>query len=133
MTAPRKTPGLSFEVPSSATLLAIGAVVAMLLPVAYGAGQARHTESADPVAHPRAFSEQIMNKHHASRLDALSRHAFAWAPRPAAKPRQKPIDLRQKRLRAWQQAAAQIAVREGVPADLFLALVFTESSFNPAA
>ena len=126
---------LSPKVPSASSLVAICAVIAILLPIAYGAGQSHHADSAafsKPV-YPQSASEQSMNIYHASRLDALSRHAFAAAPRPAQLPRPKPSDLRGKRNSAWQQAAAQIAVREGIPAELFLALVFTESSFNPVA
>jgi len=54
-------------------------------------------------------------------------------PRVNPLPRAKPSQWRVRRTDALRATAADIATREGVPPELFLALVHAESSFNPKA
>ncbi|MCL4153216.1 UNVERIFIED_CONTAM: hypothetical protein GTU68_064459 [Idotea baltica] len=85
---------------------------------------------------PAIYLEQSTNispPNHAQRLRDLSQHAFAPLPRVDPLPRVKPQGLRKTRTNALRNAAAVIAESEGVPAELFLALVHAESSFNPKA
>lgn len=115
--------------------MAIVLAFAAALPVAYGAGQVNppRDNTRPSVKSSGSNLEQNVNKYHETRLQALSRHAFASAPRPAPQPRPKPGNLRSKRIGHLERAAVSIARSEGVPTKLFLALVVAESSFNPAA
>jgi soluble lytic murein transglycosylase-like protein len=125
-------------------LAAAALVFAMMLPVAHGVARVQEGGVMDRTIHmePAAYKslnymEQSVNiaprPRHSERLEALSQHAFAPIPRVNPMPRMKPRALRARRTDALQSAAASIAIREGVPPELFVALVHAESSFNPNA
>ena len=129
---------------SGGGLMAAALVFAMMLPVAHGVARVQEGGVVDRSLHieasahkPLNYMEQNVNipqrPAYGERLQALSQHAFVPLPRVEPMPRQKPDTLRKTRRSALQSAAAEIAEREGVPAELFLALVHAESSFNPNA
>jgi len=129
---------------SGGGLVAAALVFAMMLPVAHGVARVQEGGALDRGLHveattykPLNYIEQSANTvqrpAYGARLEALSQHVFAPLPRVDPMPRQKPDTLRKIRKSALQSAAADIAAREGVPPELFLALVHAESSFNPNA
>ena len=129
---------------SGGGLMAAALVFAMMLPVAHGVARVQEGGLLDRSLHietsaykPLNYMEQNVNTApriaYGERLEALSQHAFAPFPRVNPMPRQKPEALGKIRRSALRFAAAEIAVREGVPPELFLALVHAESSFNPRA
>lgn len=129
---------------SGGGLVTAAFVLALMLPFAHGIARV-HDGGFDPrvievqpaVYKSLNYLEQKANisprVDYAERLDALSQHAFASIPRLNPLPRAKPQKWRARRKDALQTAAASIAVREGVPPELFLALIHAESSYNPAA
>jgi len=136
----------SFGLPSVSAggMVTAALVFAMLLPVANGVarvqeggvmGRAIHMEV--EAYKPLNYIEQNVNHaprvHHHDRLEALSQYAFAVVPRVNPLPRAKPSQWRARRTDVLRATAADIATREGVPPELFLALVHAESSFNPKA
>lgn len=118
-------------------------VFALMLPVAHGVARVQEGGGFEQVdvgsaaaLKPLIYKEQIRNfatVDHAARLDALSQHSFVSLPRVDPLPRRKPGNRVEKQRHALKSIAAEIARSEGVPVDLFLALVHTESSFNPRA
>ncbi len=129
---------------SSGAMVSAALVFALLLPMANGVARVQQGAGIDHAIHleatpykPLSYIEQNMNivRHatHGDRLQALSQHAFAVVPRTNPLPRRKPAQWRARRTDVLKATAADIAVREGVPPELFLALVHAESSFNPKA
>jgi len=125
-------------------VMAAALVFAMMLPVAHGVARVQDGVSFDRSIHMEIASYKPLNHmeqkvsnlpevQHFERLEALSQHSFEPLPRVNPMPRQKPAKLLETRKRALKSAAAEIALREGVPPELFLALVHAESSFNPKA
>ena len=129
---------------SGGGIMAAALVFAMLLPMAHGVARvaeggfsdrALHTEALaiKPLKYMEHNANIVPRPNHAERLDALSQHAFAPLPRANPMPKMKPQKLRARRTDALRMAAAEIAALEGIPPELFLALVHAESSFNPSA
>jgi len=125
-------------------VMAAALVFAMMLPVAHGVARVQEGGNVDRSIHaevlahkPLNYMEQKVNNQprvaYGERLQALSQHSFEALPRVNPMPRQKPAKLLETRKSALKSAAAEIAIREGVPVNLFLALVHAESSFNPRA
>ncbi len=144
--APRAAaqPRTALDTLSGGGLMAAALVFAMMLPVAHGVARVQEGGLSDRALHLDGtaykslnYMEQSVNTPvrpaYGARLDALSQHVFAPLPRVDPMPRQKPETLRKTRKSALQSAAADIAIRQGVPPELFLALVHAESSFNPNA
>lgn len=113
--------------------LTLAVLFALLAPMAYGVARLQ-SHAATPAISPLILKEQNRNnKWHAARLSALSQHSFAAPPPQGLLPRRKPQRLRARHVDAIKRAAAGIAAHEGIPPHLFLALIFTESSFDPKA
>lgn len=121
-------------------IIAMGLAVSVLMPTAHGLARMQISDAVS-LDHAQAVSPKHLeqNKNTASsalyqaRLDALANHAFPVSPRVDPMPRPKPRGLRKRRTEALKSAAVRIAHREGVPPELFLALIHAESSFNPYA
>ncbi len=129
---------------SGGGVMAAALVFAMLLPVAHGVARVQEGGSFDRSVHQEVMQnkalklqEQKVNNGlqamYQQRLNALSQHSFASLPKVDPMPRRKPTGLLETHKRALKSAAAEIAIQEGVPPELFLALVHAESSFNPKA
>ena len=129
---------------SSGGLVTAALMFAMLLPVANGVARVQEGGVTDRAIHmdveaykPLNSMEQNVNNPsrptYGQRLEDLSQQVFAVVPRVNPLPRAKPSQWRARRTDALRATAAGIAVREGVPPELFLALVHAESSFNPKA
>ncbi len=132
------------DVVSGGGVMAAALVFAMLLPVAHGVARVQEGGNFDRSLHREVMpnkalksQEQKVNNglqvRYQQRLNALSEHSFASLPKVDPLPRRKPTGLLETRKSALKSAAAEIAIREGVPPELFLALVHAESSFNPKA
>ena len=119
-------------------------IFAMMLPIANGVARVQEGGVMDRIIHIEAMTYKPLNyieqnanivpqRSYAQRLEALSEQSFAVVPRINPLPRAKPSQWRARRTDVLRATAAGIAVREGVPPELFLALVHAESSFNPKA
>ena len=116
----------SLPQPSNA-ILGLALFFAAAMPIAHGAARVQGFDG--PTVIEQRVNEARAERM-AARLDALGRHDF----RPAEPmPRPKPRGLRALRDDRVRSAAARAARAEGVPVDLFLALVFAESSFRAEA
>lgn len=129
---------------SASGLVTAALVFAMLLPIANGVARIQPGEALENTVHidavsykPLTYMEQNGNiaprPSYSERLKALSGEDFAVIPRVNPLPRAKPTQWRARRTDVLRATAADIAIQEGVPPELFLALVHAESSFNPKA
>jgi len=111
---------------------------AVMMPVANGLARVQEGGTFQPAQSERqTIIEQSMNikrvEHYRAQFDTLSQQAFPTFAHPDPLPRAKPRHLRARHHEAIKAAAVSIAAQEGVPANLFLALIHAESSFNPHA
>ncbi len=129
---------------SAGGMVTAALIFAMLLPVAHGVARVQEGGVVDRAIHmdaeaykPLNYIEQNANipprPAYGERLETLSEQVFAVVPRVNPLPRAKPLQWRARRTDVLRATAADIATREGVPPELFLALVHAESSFNPKA
>ncbi len=136
----RAMPRRSNTSPARSSRIIVGMAIAfaVMMPVANGLARVQEGGmfQSTQIERPN-YVEQTMNikslERHQARFDTLTQQAFPTFARPDPLPRAKPRHLRTRHVEALKAIATRIAAREGVPANLFLALIHAESSFNPNA